>query len=102
MPWAQEVRRKLEWTVVKSGLQLLDRWYAEGQVGKCLELALKLREIEPFNEVLAEYLVVTILKLEGHLAARRTFTELSNEFEIELGKLAYRLSMLEQRPSLVS
>ena len=100
--WAQEERRALEWSVVKAGLRLIDRWNAEGQSSKCLELALRLREIEPYNEVLAEYLVVATLELEGHIAARRALDDLSSQFKLEVGEVPPRLLVLERRLTLAS
>jgi len=95
--WAQEVGRELEWSVIKSGLQLMDRWNADGQTGKCLELAHRLREIEPYNEVLAEYLVMAVLDLEGYIAAKRTLEQVVTQFETEFGEIPERLLNLHTR-----
>jgi len=100
--WVQEERKQLEWSVVKAGLQLIERWNAAGQTSKCLELAQRLREIEPYNEVLAEYLIVATLELEGHIAARRAFNEVSSQFRLEIGEVPPALVALEQKLKLAS
>jgi len=100
--WVQEARKQLEWSVVKAGLQLIERWSAAGQTSKCLELAQRLREIEPYNEVLAEYLIVATFTLEGHIAACRAFDEVSNQFRLEIGEVPPTLLALENRLNLAS
>jgi len=95
--WAQEVRREVEWSVIKAGLQLIERWHVAGQSHKCLELSSRLREIEPYNEVLAEYLVMATLELEGFLSARHTLDIISGQFRLDIGEVPPSLIALEQR-----
>ena len=95
--WARSEREALEWSVVKAGLRLMDTWSARGEFGKCLELSVRLLEIEPLNEVLAEYLVSATLELEGHVAARRKLEDIRRRYRDEVGELPLRLQVLDRR-----
>lgn len=95
--WARSEREALEWSVIKAGLRLMDAWSARGEFTKCLELSARLLELEPLNEVLAEYLVSATLELEGHLAARRALEDITRRYRDEVGELPSRLRDLDRR-----
>ncbi len=48
--------------MVKVGLETLDLWSKRGEYQKCLDLAERLRELEPLNPALAEYLVIASME----------------------------------------
>lgn len=100
--WARSEREALEWSVIKAGLRLMDTWSARGEFGKCLELSSRLLEIEPLNEVLAEYLVSATLELEGHLEARRALEDITRRYRNEVGELPLRLQDLDRRIGAVT
>jgi DNA-binding SARP family transcriptional activator len=95
--WARSERETLEWSVIKAGLRLMDSWSTRGDFNKCLELAQRLLEIEPLNEVLAEYLVSATMELEGHLAARRALEDIARRYRDEVGELPARLQDLDRQ-----
>jgi DNA-binding SARP family transcriptional activator len=95
--WARSERETLEWSVIKAGLRLMDSWSTRGDFGKCLQLAQRLLEIEPLNEVLAEYLVSATMELEGHIAARRALEDIARRYRDEVGELPSRLQDLDRQ-----
>jgi DNA-binding SARP family transcriptional activator len=95
--WARSERETLEWSVIKAGLRLMDSWSNRGDFSKCLELAQRLLEIEPLNEVLAEYLVSATMELEGHLAARHALEDIARRYRNEVGELPPRLQDLDRQ-----
>jgi tetratricopeptide (TPR) repeat protein len=100
--WAVAEREKMIWSVVKVGLETLDLWSKRGEYAKCLELAERLREIEPLNPVLAEYLVIATHSLEGEVAARRTLRVIEREFEREVGEIPEELMAIHSKLGLVN
>jgi DNA-binding SARP family transcriptional activator/tetratricopeptide (TPR) repeat protein len=100
--WARSEREALEWSVIKTGLRLMDSWSARGDYAKCLELSQRLLEIEPWNEVLVEYLVSAVGELEGAVAATRTMSVIARRFETEVGGLPPKLQELQQRVAAVN
>jgi DNA-binding SARP family transcriptional activator len=100
--WARSEREALEWSVIKTGLRLMDSWSARGDYAKCLELSQRLLEIEPWNEVLVEYLVSAVGELEGAVAAARTMGVIARRFETEVGGLPPKLQELHQRVAVVN
>ena len=85
--WAEEEREGLEWSVIKTGLALMERWSAAGEYGKCESLAQRLLEIAPNDEGLVEYLVQAVLQLRGPAAAQRTLHELALRATREVDEL---------------
>jgi two-component SAPR family response regulator len=100
--WAVAEREKMTWSVVKVGLETLDLWSKRGEYSKCLELAERLRELEPLNPILAEYLVIVTHSLEGEVAARRTLHGIEREFEREVGEVPAELRAIHSRLGLVN
>jgi DNA-binding SARP family transcriptional activator len=100
--WAVEKREKMMWSVVKVGLETLDMWSKRGEYRKCLELAERLRELEPLNPALAEYLVIATHSLEGEVAARRMLRGLAIEFEREVGEVPEELTAIHAKLGLVN
>ena len=100
--WAVLEREKMSWSVVKVGLETLNLWSTRGEYSKCLELAGRLRELEPLNPVLAEYLVIATHSLEGEVAARRTLRGIEREFEREVGEVPEELMAIHSKLGLVN
>ncbi|WP_456833245.1 AfsR/SARP family transcriptional regulator [Deinococcus sp. UYEF24] len=96
--WAREERDALTFSVTTVGLKLIERWSAEGEYRKCVDLCWRMLAVDPGDEVLAEYLVEAVLELEGLAAAQRALAEAATRAERELsdrplwaGRLAQRL-----------
>lgn len=94
--WANNERQDIAWSVIRTGLETIEGWFAKGQYEKCLSLAGRLLEIEPYDEALNEYLVRATKALQGEAAARRTITRLVHRFENELGELPPALAELRR------
>lgn len=94
--WASEEREALAWNVVKIGLETLQQWFEAGEDQKCLSLATRLLEIEPYNPALSEYLVTVTLRLEGEVAAKRELQRVNQKFLVELGEVPLELRRLGQ------
>ncbi len=85
--WAQTERETLEWDLVRTGLLLMRTWSDEQEWQKCHDLARRLLTIDPVNEALAEYLLITTMELEGLAASRQLLEQLSEHFAQEVGLL---------------
>ncbi len=81
--WVHKERTHLEWSMVKVGLQLMQRWSASGDYARCLRLSRRLLEIDPFDETLAELLVEATLQLEGRAQALHTLRGVTERFDAE-------------------
>ncbi len=92
--WAIQERENLAWNIIKVGLETLQRWYENDEHQKCLSLAHRLLEIEPFNTALYEYVINTTLSLEGELAAKRELLRASKIFVEEFGEVPRELGKL--------
>ncbi|GAA5534789.1 transcriptional regulator, SARP family protein [Deinococcus aluminii] len=82
--WAREERDRLEWSVIRAGLELMGRWSAAGEYAKCALLARRLLDISPCDEALVEYLVQATVQLEGRAVAQRVLMEATVRAEREL------------------
>jgi tetratricopeptide (TPR) repeat protein len=100
--WAVTERDHLLWSIVKVGLQTLERWFEAGEYDKCLTLAEHLMQLEPLNPSLSEYLVNATLALEGEVAARRKLAFLGSRFLKEVGETPPELQKLERSLSSVN
>jgi tetratricopeptide (TPR) repeat protein len=85
--WAIEERETLAWNIIKVGLETLQGWYEIGEHAKCLTLAHRLLEIEPFNPAIHEFVINTTLSLEGELAAKRELLRASRRFTDQFGEV---------------
>jgi tetratricopeptide (TPR) repeat protein len=95
--WASEEREALAWNVVKIGLETLQQWYEAGEDQKCLSLATRLLDIEPYNPALSEYLVTVTLRLEGEVAAKRELQRMNQKFLVEVGEVPLELRQLGKK-----
>lgn len=95
--WVMTEREDIMWSAVKVGLTTLGRWSQRGEYKKCLQLAGRLRELEPLNPTLAEYVVVATLSLEGEIAAKHKLRDLEREFVREVGEVPHELQALRPR-----
>lgn len=94
--WANNTRSDIAWSVIRTGLEAIQEWFGKGQYEKCLSLAGRLLELEPYDEALNEYLVRATKALQGEAAARRTVARLVHRFESELGDLPPALDELRR------
>ncbi|UBV44112.1 hypothetical protein LAJ19_14990 (plasmid) [Deinococcus taeanensis] len=92
--WAQQVRREVESCIVNAGMALLDRWIILGEHAKCLALAQRLREVDPYNDTLVEVVVDASFHLEGLAAAQHLLKEIQEQFVLEVGEFPPRLEAL--------
>ena len=84
----------MAWSIIKIGLETLQRWYDGGEHQKCLTLAHRLLEIEPFNTAIYEFVINTTLSLEGELAAKRELLRASRRFVEHLGEVPIEFDRL--------
>ncbi len=95
--WAREERDALEWSMIKTALNLMARWSNEGQYDKCKLLSRRLVEVFPGDESLVEYLVEATLHLEGPAAAQRALREAGGRAEVLLNEPPDWLERLSRR-----
>ncbi len=94
--WASVERANLAWSALKVGLEVIEGWFVEGQYEKCLRLAGRLLEIDPFDETLGEYLVRATRELRGSALAAHTVERLRRRFEEEIGEVSPVLEQLKR------
>ncbi len=92
--WAIREREAMAWSILKVGLETLQRWYDTGEHQKCLTLAHKLLEIEPYNTTVYEFMINTTLTLEGEIAAKRELLRASRHFVEHLGEVPIEFDRL--------
>ncbi len=92
--WARTEREDVAWSAVRLGLEVLEDWYAQGLYAKCLGLAGRLLEIEPYDEVLNEYVVNAAHAAGGRAAALHEIDRLARRFERDLGSVPPGLARL--------
>ena len=95
--WARLERETMEWSMVRSGLGLIERWVSQGDYAKSLSLSERLLEIEPLNDALAEYLITSTRELRGVLAARRVLDSIAKRYREEVGAVPDGLTKLGVR-----
>lgn len=69
--WVCEERDRLEWDVIRTGLELMGCWSEAGEYGKCAVLARRLLDIAPCDEARVQYLVLATVQLEALARAQR-------------------------------
>lgn len=92
--WAEQERENIAWSALKVGLQMLEQWYDSGEYNKCLDLASKLRDIDPYNESLVLYILEATHKLEGDVIAKLKVAQFEKLFEEEVGEFPIQLDSL--------
>jgi len=92
--WAEQERESIAWSALKVGLQMLEQWYDAGDYNKCLDLASKLRDIDPYNESLVLYILEATHKLEGDVIAQMKVTQFEKLFEEEVGEFPIQVDSL--------
>ncbi len=83
--WAEQERENIAWSALTVGLQMLEQWYDAGDYSKCLDLASKLRDIDPYNESLVLYILEATHKLEGEVIAKMKTAQFEKLFHEEVG-----------------
>ncbi|GAA5533732.1 BTAD domain-containing putative transcriptional regulator [Deinococcus aluminii] len=94
--WAAGVRDELEWSLVRLGLETLERLQREGQHAACVSLAQRLLEIHPLDVGISALLVRALHTLRGSLAARQELERVSQVFQRELGEVPEPLLALRR------
>ena len=94
--WARGEREDMAWRMLKVGLELLESWYDDRQYDRCVTLAGRLLEVDPFDEAISAYLVRAVRQLGGDGSARRTVARLARRFEVELGEVPPALLDLQR------
>ncbi len=84
--WAEQERENIAWSALKVGLTMLEQWYDEEDYTKCLDLASKLRDIDPYNESLVLYILEATHKLEGDVIAKLKVAQFEKLFQEEVGE----------------
>lgn len=85
--WAVEERSRLEWLIIKVGLETLEDYYEQGEDQLCLDLARRLLEVEPLNEAAHGLLIRATGRLRGAVAARQELHHASQQFLREVGEV---------------
>jgi len=100
--WASEERADMAWSVVRVGLELIEEWYAQEEYAKCVSLAGRLLEVDPYDEPLGEYLVKAARALRGDVTARRTVNRLVARHVQEMGGVSPLLLELQRELNLLN
>lgn len=100
--WVSEERSDMAWSVVKVGLELIEEWYVQREFAKCVALAGRLLEVDPYDEPLAEYLVKAARALNGDVAARRAVNRLVARHVQEMGSAPTSLLGLQSELNMMN
>ena len=95
--WVRLERETLEWSIIKTGLRLMQQWSSDGDYVRCLALSKRLLEIEPGNDAIAACLVEATYELEGAVAATHALTGLKTQFLKDLGEVPPQLLQIQHR-----
>lgn len=85
--WVIEERSKVEWLIIKVGLESLEDYFNQGEDRLCLNLAQQLLEVEPLNEGIHELLIRSTGRLRGAVAARHILQQSQKQFLEEVGEV---------------
>jgi len=101
--WAEQERGDITWDVLKAGLQMLEQWYESEDYAKCLDVASKLRELDPLNESLVLYILEATHKLEGEVIAKLKVSQFEKLFQEEVGEFPIQVDTLfTEKPNLLN
>jgi DNA-binding SARP family transcriptional activator len=92
--WAREEREDLAWSIVQVGIAVMQTWQVSGAFDKCVGAALRLLEIEPYNETIVEMLMTSTQALEGDAAAQHVGLRHARRFKADLGVIPAALARL--------
>lgn len=92
--WVEVERERLSRWILSAGLEIVDRWYAQGHHDHCVCVSRKLLQLDPLNEALHEITIRATAQLSGFSAARSTYWECRTLFLQEVGHEPEALSVL--------
>ncbi|GGB79179.1 BTAD domain-containing putative transcriptional regulator [Deinococcus soli (ex Cha et al. 2016)] len=96
--WARGEREDMAWRLIKVGLELMEDWYDTQEYTKCVALAGRLLEVDPFDEAVNAFMVRAMNELGDHAARQQTIRRLTQRFEAEMGDLPPALLALQRKP----
>lgn len=96
--WARGEREDMAWKLIKVGLELMEDWYDTQEYTKCVTLAGRLLEVDPFDEAVNAFMIRAMNELGDHAARQQTIRRLTQRFEAEMGDLPPALRALQRAP----
>jgi DNA-binding SARP family transcriptional activator len=97
--WASEVRSKMEWMLVESGVKVVYELLQEGELEACKSLSRSLLKLEPGDIGLNRLLIEVTRRVEGELAAQIELERAQSRFR-GLGVVVNSLSMTGENDGL--
>jgi two-component SAPR family response regulator len=94
--WAIAEREDLSAALVRLGVTVLEGWSASGRYHESRDLAERLLTVDPWNELVTEYVVRATRAAEGEVAAVFMADRYTRRFERELGLVPRRLMSLRR------
>lgn len=85
--WVEDERNKMARWITRVGLETMDGWWIAGEFDKCIQLAERLLEIEPYDEGLHDFLIRATEQLHGLRAARAVGQTSRVKFLNEVGQV---------------
>ena len=85
--WVVEERTNVEWLIVRTGLEILEEYYRQGDDALCMDLAERLLQVEPLNEGINTLLIRATERLKGAVTARHTLERVRKRFRDDVGEL---------------
>ncbi|ULH13830.1 hypothetical protein MF271_00280 (plasmid) [Deinococcus sp. KNUC1210] len=85
--WVVEERTNVEWLIIRTGLEILEEYYQQGDDALCMDLAERLLQVEPLNEGINTLLIRATERLKGAVTARHTLERVRKRFRDEVGEL---------------
>ncbi|WP_189092910.1 BTAD domain-containing putative transcriptional regulator [Deinococcus ruber] len=85
--WVVAERTTVEWLMVRTGLDILEESYQQGEDALCMDLAEQLLQVEPLNEGINTLLIRATERLKGAVTARHTLERVRKRFRDEVGEL---------------
>ncbi|GGR03193.1 BTAD domain-containing putative transcriptional regulator [Deinococcus ruber] len=85
--WVVEERTTVEWLIIRTGLEILEEYYQQGDDALCMDLAERLLQVEPLNEGINTLLIRATERLKGAVTARHTLERVRKRFRDEVGEL---------------
>jgi tetratricopeptide (TPR) repeat protein len=98
--WAEIFRSELEFSVANLGLETVEDLYALERFEACVDLALRLLEVNVLNIGVSVMLVKATAQLKGAFAAREALDHVLKSFERGLGVVPELLRDLRLQPGL--
>ncbi|MBZ9749746.1 hypothetical protein K7W42_02585 [Deinococcus sp. HMF7604] len=97
--WVQGEREDMAWKLIQVGLELMEDWSRTQQYEKCVTLAGRLLEVDPFDESVNAFMIRAVHELGEHPARQAAVARLRRRFEAEMGELPPALLALQREPT---